>query len=262
MRDSLTKYGMTGKHSQMTILLNRIERQLGLSVLPLPEGLRKDDWASIIMEDTIPVFSIYFPHAMMDIITPDQQKDGFFFIDQHVPEGCRILGVKDIDWQAYKADSRFDRYGINISAQDWVSHTYALDDVALTVVGTDMMSLFDLGIYPVFEKPNKIRLESVNGTWVSQFRPFPLQIFIEHPSIMTISPTMMETFTRLAKADISTAIYNVLKYYDRTENQYMNLELQLDTLQNWASMRDDIIKELDEAHMTTANENQQLIMTV
>ena len=54
------KYGMVGhNNNQMTIILNRIERQLGLSVLPLPDGLKKDDWARIIIEDTIPVFSQY-----------------------------------------------------------------------------------------------------------------------------------------------------------------------------------------------------------
>ena len=36
------KYGMVGhNNNQMTIILNRIERQLGLSVLPLPDGLKK-----------------------------------------------------------------------------------------------------------------------------------------------------------------------------------------------------------------------------
>ena len=37
MRDNMNKYGMLGKNNnQMTVLLNRIERQLGLSVMPLP----------------------------------------------------------------------------------------------------------------------------------------------------------------------------------------------------------------------------------
>ena len=263
MKDSMNKYGLLGpNNNQMTTLLNRIERQLGLSIMPLPDGLKKNDWAAIIAEDTIPVFSQYFPYSIVDIITPDQKKDDYFFIDQHLPDGARILGVKDIDWFSYRADSRFDRYGINIPTQEWLSRDYALSDVALTAVGNDMMSLFDLGIYPEFEYPNKIRLVSVNGTFISQYRPFPLRIFLEHPSLMTISPTMMEQFTKLAKADIALAIYNVLKYYDNMDTSFAQLSLQLDVLQDWANKRDDIIRELDEAHVNASNEYQSLIMTV
>lgn len=261
MRDNMNKYGMLGKNNnQMTVLLNRIERQLGLSVMPLPDGLKKDDWAAIIAEDTIPVFSQYFPYEVTEVITPEMKKDGWFFIDQNLPEGTRILGVRDIDWQAYKTDSRFDRYGINISAQDWMSRAYAVDDIALTAVGADLVSLFDLGIYIEFEYPNKIKLVTVNGTPVCQFRPFPLKVLIEHTSnLMTLSPTYMETFTKLAKADVATAIYQVLKYYDNMDTAYATLSLQLDTLNEWANKREEIIRELDEAHTTTANEHQPIM---
>ena len=35
--------------NQMTLLLNKIERRLGLKVLTLPEGLTKDNWAEVII---------------------------------------------------------------------------------------------------------------------------------------------------------------------------------------------------------------------
>lgn len=263
MLDSMNKYGMLGKNNnQMTVLLNRIERQLGLSVLPLPEGLKKDDWAKIIMEDTIPVFSQYFPYEITTVVNPNPSKDGWFFIDQNLPEGTRILGVKDIDWQSYRVDPRFDRYGINFQTYDFISRDYGVDDVAFSQVAADFMSLFNLGIYIEFEYPNKIKLVSVNGSPVSQYRPFPLKILIEHPGLHTLSPTYMETFTKLAKADIATAIWGVMKYYDNMDTAYATLSLQLDVVQEWANKREDIIRELDEAHVTTANEHSSLIMTI
>lgn len=263
-KDSMNKYGLLGRNNnQMTILLNRIERQLGLSVMPLPDGLKKDDWAGIIMEDTIPVFSQYFPYKLCEIITPDMKKGEWCYIDQNLPEGTRILGVKDLDWNAYKSDWTYDKYGINTLSQDYMaSREFILDDVALTAAGADLVSLFDLGIYIEFEMPNKIKLVTVNGAPVSQFRPFPLIILIEHPGLYTISPTMMEQFTKLAKSDVALAIYNVLKYYDDFDSAYGSLQLKLDVLQDWANRRDDIIRELDEAHNTTANENAPMIMTV
>lgn len=254
---------MNKSPNQMTLLLNKIERRLGLITLQLPDTINKDTWHTIIEEDTIPTFSRYFPHKITTIIDNKCEKDGFFFIDKDVPEGCKILGVKDIDWQAYRVDPRFDRYGINFSTYDFISRDYGIDDVAFSQMSADYLSLFNLGIYIEFEYPNKIRLVSVNGSPVSRYRPFPLQIFIEHPSnLMTISPTMMEMFEQLAQADIALYIYQQLKYYDNQDTVYIQLDLKLETLQEWANKRDDIVRQLDEAHTTTANENGSLIMTV
>lgn len=254
---------MNKSPNQMTLLLNKIQRRLGLITLELPDEIGKDSWHTIIEEDTIPTFSRYFPYKITTIIDNTCEKDGFFFIDKDVPEGCKILGVKDIDWQAYRVDPRFDRYGINFSTYDFISRDYGIDDVAFSQMSADYLSLFNLGIYIEFEYPNKIRLVSVNGSPVSRYRPFPLQIFIEHPSnLMTISPTMMESFEQLAQADIATFLYQQLKYYDNQDTVYMQLDLKLETLQEWANKRDDIVRQLDEAHTTTANEAGSLIMTV
>ena len=249
--------------NQMTLLLNKIERRLGLKVLTLPEGLTKDNWAEVIIEDTIPTFSRYFPHKITTIIDNTCEKDGFFFIDKDVPEGCKIIGVKDIDWQAYRCDPRFDSYGINFATFDFISRDYGIDDVAFTQTSADFMSLFNLGIYIVFDPPNKIKLESVNGSPVSRYRPFPLQIFIEHPAnLMTISPTMMETFESLAQCDVAIFLYQQLKYFDDFDTTYAQLQLKLDTLQSWADRREDLVNKLDEAHTTTSNFDQTMIMTV
>ena len=254
---------MNKSPNQMTLLLNKIQRRLGLITLQLPDEIDKDSWHIIIEEDTIPTFSRYFPYKITTIIDNTCEKDGFFFIDKDVPEGCKILGVKDIDWQAYRVDPRFDRYGINFSTYDFISRDYGIDDVAFSQMSADYLSLFNLGIYIEFEYPNKIRLVSVNGSPVSRYRPFPLQIFIEHPSnLMTISPTMMESFEQLAQADVATFLYQQLKYYDNQDTVYMQLDLKLETLQEWANKRDDIVRQLDEAHTTTANEAGSLIMTV
>ena len=248
--------------NQMALLLNKIERRLGLSVLPLPDAIAKNTWHTVIEEDTIPTFSRYFPYKITVIIDNTCEKDGYYFIDKDIPEGCKILGVKDIDWQSYRCDPRYD-YGIGFSNYDFAGYNYGPDDIALTQVSADYTSLFNLGIYPEFEYPNKIKLVSVNSTPISRYRPFPLQVFIEHPAnLMTISPTMMETFEKLAQSDVATMLYQQLKYYDGIETVYANLDLKLDDLRTWSEKREDIVRELDEAHVSTANEFGSLIMTV
>ena len=249
--------------NEMTKLLNKIERRLGLSVYNLPDTLSKDTWHTVIEEDTLPTFSRYFPYGITVVIDNTCEKDGFFFIDKDLPDGCKILGVKDVDWQAYRCDPRYDRYGINFSTFDFISRDYGIDDVAFQQPAADYLSLFNLGIYIEFEYPKKIKLVSVNGSPVSRYRPFPLRVFIEHPAnLMTISPTMMETFEKLAQSDVATMLYQQLKFYDGAETVFANLDLKLDDLRNWAEKREDIIRELDEAHVSTANEFSSLIMTV
>lgn len=249
--------------NRMTALLNKVERRLGLRTFTLPESINKDTWHEVIEDDTIPTFSRYFPHKITIIVDNTCEKDGYYFIDRNLPEGTEILGVKDVDWTSYRVDPRFDHYGINFATYDFISRDYCVDDVALSQVAADFTSLFNLGIYIEFLEPNKIRLVSVNGSPVSRYRPFPLEVFIQHPAnLMTISPTMMESFERLAQADIATYLYQNLKYYDGADNAFINIDLKLDTLQEWYNRREDIVKELDEAHTSTANENQPCIITV
>lgn len=261
--DDRNRYGFINRNNNdMTTLLNRIQRKLIPRFVPLPEGLRKDDWPQIIYEETIPTFSLYIPYSVTEIITPDMRKDGFFFIDQHLPEGSKILGIVDIDWQSYKSDMRFDKFGVNINAQTWMTKQYALDDVAMTAVGTDMISLFNLGIYPIFKEPNKIRLENVSGTEVSLYRPFPLKILLEHPGLHTISRTMMDTFTELAMADIAIPILNELRYYDNFDTQFATLNLVLTQLEEAAGARPEIINKLKEASVSASNSEIPLLMTI
>ena len=256
-------YEMNRTANRMTTLLNKIERRLGAAILPLPKNVGKSMWHEIIEEDTLPTFSRFFPLGITTIIDNTCMKDGYYFVDKDLPDGAKIIGVQDVDWEAYRVSSEFDRYAVNFDSLNFVARDYSLEDVAFQQVGTDLMSLFNLGIYPEFIAPNKVKLVSVSGSTVSKYMSFPLKVLLEHPAnLMTISPTMMETFERLAQADIATMLYQNLKFYDGFDTTYAQLDLHLDTIQEWYNKREDIIRELDEAHTTTANEAQPAIITV
>ena len=250
-------------NNDMTRLVKKIQRRLGMEVMTLPTELQIDNWHTIIEEDTIPTFSRYFPYGMTIIVDHTCFKDGWYYIDNYLPAGTKILGVKDLAFDMYRNDPRFDRYGINFSTYDFISRDYAIDDVALQQVGADFRSLFNLGIYIETEPPNKVRLVSVNGSQVSKFRNYPLKIYVEHTKdLHTISLTMMETFEKLAQSDIALWLFQHLKYYDNFETTFSNLDLKLATLEEWANKRDDIVKELQEAYVSAANEYENLILTV
>lgn len=246
--------------NRMSKLLSKIERRLGMVMLNLPEQIGKDYWPTIIEDDSMPVFSRFFPYAITVMIDHTCHKDNYFFIDKDVPSGSIILGAKDVDWQAYRNTStglnKYHVYDQNIMIDN-------VDGIALTQAAADYRSLFDLGIYVDFLPPNKIMLVTASGAIVNRFESFPLKIFIQHPmNLMTISPTMMGIFEDLCTSDVAAFLYNQLKYFDDTETTYMTLNLRLEILQEWMNKHDDIVRQLDEAHVSTANENQYIMVTV
>ena len=52
--------------NDMTLLLNKLERRLGLIPLTkhLPEEYNKEAWANLIQTDTLVTFSRYFPNKV------------------------------------------------------------------------------------------------------------------------------------------------------------------------------------------------------
>lgn len=63
----------------------------------------------------------------------------------------------------------------------------------------------------------------------------------------------MDTFERLAMSDVANYLYMNLRYYDGFETAYVNIDLKLSELQDVASRRDNIIEELDNAHVSASN---------
>ena len=81
-------------------------------------------------------------------------------------------------------------------------------------------------------------------------------------NLMTIPPTMMEIFEKLAIADVATFLYEELKYFDGLETVYASMELKLQDLESKASTRDEIVQYLDDNHVSAANSKQPLMFTI
>ena len=95
------------------------------------------------------------------------------------------------------------------------------------------------------------------------FRIVPLDVFVEHPlNLMTISPTIMETFEALAIADVAKYLYEYLKYYDDLETVFASSNFKLDTLRDLASTREDVVRELKESYVSPTNKNQPIMYTI
>ena len=77
---------MSANANDMSLLLNKIERRLGLIMLTphLPKELGKESWAETIKSDTMVTFSQFFPLRMRYICDENTtiKKDGWFYLIQ------------------------------------------------------------------------------------------------------------------------------------------------------------------------------------
>lgn len=247
--------------NQMSMLLDKIERRLGTRQLNLPDYLQKKEWANIIIQDTLTTFSRYFPNKIRYKVTRSQKKGDYYLIDEDLlPDGVIILGVRDLSWDNLTPDNPYICGG-EYSAFDVFATQYSLDDLAMAQMASNMTSLFNNGLYLDFVPPNKIRIQSCLGNEVN-IGNFNIDLLIKHAdNLNTISPTQMETFEELAKADIAMFLYNELKYYEGLETVFSQIDIKLSELQDAASRREDIVQSLKDSYVSAANDNQPLMFT-
>ena len=253
--------------NNMSALINKIERRLGTKPLNLPEEISKDKWANVVETDTLITFSRYLPRQWNYMIDPKShpKKDGYYLIDEEqIGPGVQILGIRDISWQDFTQDSLTYQQNMGLGIYDFVANGFGVNDVPLAQMRADHMSLFNNGIYPVFEPPNKIRLESATSRDVSTgLGKFHILLFITHrPDLTTIMPTQMEIFESLAQADIATFLYKYLIHYDGLETVYVSIDLKLQELETEANKREEVINTIKDSYVSAANQNQPMILCV
>ena len=266
------KRSALNSRNSLTELLNKIERRLGLiPITPhLPESCNKNTWADIIMNDTIVTFSRFFPNRFKMVINSetcnkkmDDQKVMWYYIKDEILQGVKLLGIMDIDWM--DTSSNNSSLGAS-SVGNYFYPSYAcpiatFESVLALQGAADMNSLYNRGIYIDFQYPNRFCLRGIGNTNYD-LNSFTVILLVEHSSLSTISPTKMETFEKLAMADIAGFLYENLKYYDGLDTAFVSIDLKLSELNDVASKRDQIVEELDNAHVSTSNDNTVYIWTV
>ena len=128
-------------------------------------------------------------------------------------------------------------------------------------MAADMNSLYNRSIWIDFQYPNHFALRGIGNTNYD-LNSFSVNLLVEHCSLATISPTKMEVFEKLATADIANYLYQNLKYYDNLETAFVNIDMKISELNDVANKRDQIIEELDNAHVSMSNDQVVAIMSV
>lgn len=257
--------------NNMSILLNKIEMKLGTKGINLPDDICKETWAKPnegpIAIVTIPDFSALYPTKISVSLDNAPKKGRYYLLDEAVglSEDVKILGVRDINWEAYQnsgASTLNNGYGMYSMYQD----NFGVEDLIMQAGMTHLGSAFSTAntIFVEFKEPNMIMLKSVTGVEISRYNiNYPIEIFIEHPlNLSTIPVTQMKAFTDLATCDVASYLYEYLKYYDELPTLFANVDLKMETLRSYADNREAIYQKLDEDHVSAANSNQPLILTI
>lgn len=254
--------------NNMTNLLNKIENRLGTKPLALPDEIKKETWASNVIElDTIVTYSRYFPRLFNYEVDPatHPKKNGWYILDENfISPDAKILGVRDLSWEDFAQDSLTYQQNMGLGVYDYLANSFGVTDVALMQMRADHMSLFNNNIFVEFDPPNKIKLTSATGADLSRsVGKFHIDLFLQHRSdLTTISATQMETFEALAQADVALYLYRYLVHYDQLETVYAQIDLKLQDLETEAGKRDDIIEKIKDGYVSAANKNQPIMFCV
>lgn len=251
--------------NRMTDLLDKIEQRLGTEPLNLPDKISKDKWAkNTICKATLDTFSRYFPHPMPYVLDMGKKKDGYYLIDEDLCNSVQILGAGDIDWHEFSTRAPAYQYGGGYGTFDLLSSSYDAEDIDMTQMMADHTSLFSNGIYVEYLPPNKIKLTcalSVNTLGFAQ--AIPITLFVKHANnLMTIHPTKMEVFEKLAIADVATTLYQYLKHYEGVDTVFANTDFKLSTIEEIANTRNDVVQELKESYVSPSNTAQPIMYTI
>ena len=128
----------------------------------------------------------------------------------------------------------------------------------------DHLSSFSLGIYVTYEAPNRIYLNaSINVAFMPSFQKVPIFLYVTHAkNLSTIRPSMLNTFTDLAEADVCNFILNKIDMYNNMETAFNTIDLKLDTIAEKARRRDEIIEQLKNDHVNASNQYMPVMLTV
>ena len=248
----------------MSDLLNKIERRLGTKPLALPPDINKDTWPDVIYQDSIMTFSRYFPHKMIYYLTPENRKGDYYIIDEGICNSVKIYGAGDIDWTEYSKETPAYQYGGGFGSFDMFASSYDAEDIMMTQMMADHVSLFANGIYVQYVPPNRVRLSAIIQSNAIEFsQHIPICLYVSHAkNLMTIEPTKMETFEKLAISDVAVYLFQYLKYYDGIDTVYASTDLKLSSLEEQANKREEIVQYLADSYVSPANKNQPIMYLI
>jgi len=211
-----------------TTLLRHVKAQLGATTRPLP--VSDDDMMEVVLEETIPTFSKYYPYMYPIMVDPKTDEldsnDMLKSVFVMNTNGLEVLGVKGTyrtDGQA--ADARYPYYNTNNIYDIAVANNY----LSMTQI-TDTFAFYPPSIIELYPK-------------MFDKRPFMVIVKCVHlPSLQSIPIKLKDQFFDLATLDIKISFFPILKHYDQLNTPFGTIDLKVNDLEEAKSERNDLLE--------------------
>ena len=228
----------------MTDLVSRIKRTLGLYVIATPFENVNELITDIIADTTLPVFSTYEPFRELFVCdVKDLQKIASCAEYQEfiIPElgGRKILFIESVRYDV-TSTSGIGYWG---GGTPFMSGNM-MQRLAMTNAGAQLSNLAMPALTFHFTNPNKLRLYNL---YVSQ------KIIIEYAQVHdktlgSIPDTASESFYKLALLDCKMGLYNTMKHYNELQTAHGTVNLKIDDWANAESDRESLLEKWDDTY--------------
>lgn len=232
-----------GKATKLTptYLLNKVKRRLGIKTFILP--MDDDELLEILYEDTLPLYSIYFPRsatikmdlkncqrAQNKVIDNDSFGKKAYHLDLSNYGDLSIIDIEGIQ-TAYN--------NINAFELDGYSHGSAYDMFMDAFQQATIESMVCTQPTFIFEAPDILILDEPGYSFGSVVS---IDFLLEHAKdLSTIKMTYIEQLSKLYRYDIQLALYPILKHMDKIETTFGTIDLKIDDWTDAESNRHELI---------------------
>lgn len=213
--------------------MKKIIRRLGLSSLNLEKyyPLIKET----LMEDTLSVFSEFFPYPyMMKVDLSEMESelahDGsriYYLRDEFLEKNnLEIISVMAVDGASSMMDYNAPLQRFNV------------DEMILEAAASNIRSGLNISLRSFeFMPPNRLKLRGYNGT-----ENLRISVKIPYPNFGAVPQSVGLNMEKLAIYDIQIVLYNELKHYENLETADGNIDLKISDWSDAESRRDDLIE--------------------
>jgi len=234
----------------MSRLLTRIKRKLGLYAFTLPIDNPDEFMKEIIEDTTLPVFSQYQPiidtyrFNLHNLEKIEQRANYESYLLPDVFNNREILYISEVKYDEASTNALgYYGGGVPLMSASFV------DQSMLANAGACLSSRMIPQITFKFEHPRKITLWNILS---STHLVFDIA-FAHDKSLASIPPTAEESFFNLATYDIEEALYNLLKHYNEIDSPYGKISLRIDDFAQAADNRRQLLNDWDDKYQLDGN---------
>lgn len=229
----------------MSELLTRAKISLGLYGLALPFENPDQMMTEIVQNVTLPTFSTYCPfitEMRFDVTNFERiEKNGNYesYLLPDIFNERKLMQVLEVRYDESDI-SGIGYWGGGVP----IFHGNMINQALLSNAGLNLTQKVIPRLTFKFEHPRKITLYNNLSSAKMVFK-----FALEHDkNLVSISPTMEESFRELALLDIKDALYQVMKHYSNINTVYGNIDMKLDEWQQASADRKQLLDEWDNTY--------------